>query len=131
MTPEIDRGGGGTTQATSGDFIGENGIQWRSLGRSLIVSLWFRVAIALAGLIELLFGLLASLFEYVYGAYETLLGLPFTNWESLIETAWKAASQSLVGDFGLLAWFVAVVVVAAFFYVAARALQTLIQGVTP
>lgn len=131
MTPELDSGGGGSTQATSGDFIGEDGVQWRSLGRSLIVSLWFRVAVALAGLIELLFGLLASVYEYAYGAYETLLGLPITGWDDLLETAWDAAAQSLVGGFGLFAWIAAVVLVAAFFYVAGRAFQTLIEGVTP
>lgn len=131
MTPELDSGGGGTTQATSGDFIGENGIQWRSLGRALVVSLWFRVALAVAGLIELLFGLLGSVVDSVYGAYETLLGLPFNGWADLLATAWDAAAQSLVGSFGLFAWIAAVVVVAAFFYVAGRALQTFLEGVTP
>lgn len=131
MTPELDSGGGGSTQATSGDFIGENGIQWRSLGRSLIVSLWFRVAVAVAGLIELLFGLLGSAYEAAYGAYAKLLGLPFNGWADLLATAWDAAAQSLVDSFGLFAWVAAVVVIAVFFYVAGRALQTLIQGVTP
>lgn len=129
MTSGLDSGGGDT--ATSGDFIGEDGIQWRKLGRTIFVSLWFRVAVAVAGLIELVFGLLGSMYETAYGAYATFIGLPFTGWTSLIETSWVAAGQSLVANFGLFAWGAAVVVVAAFFYLAGRALQTLIQGVTP
>lgn len=122
---------GSESTVTADDFTDEGGIQWRKLGRALVVSFWLRLGALVAGVVELVFGLLSSMVETAYDAYATFLGLPFNGWPSLLDTAWLTAGRSLVESFGLLAWVVAIVVVAAFFWVVTRALQTLIQGVTP
>ncbi|WP_256403474.1 hypothetical protein [Halorubrum salinum] len=119
------------TRATTDDFIGENGVQWRTLARTLVVSFWLRLGALVAGVLELTFGLLGSAVDAVYSAYAAFLGLPFNGWPELLDAAWLAAGRSLAESFGLTAWVVGIAVVAAFFWVLRRALRTLIEGVTP
>jgi len=130
MNSELE-GGGGTPEATADDFIVDGSVQWRTLGGQLFASFWLRLGALVAGIIELVFGLLSSAVETAFSAYGSVFGLLFRGWPELFDAAWLTAGRSLAGGFGLAAWFVSVLVVAAFFLLISRALRTLIDGVTP
>lgn len=118
------------TSLTSDDFRSDGSIQWTELGKTILTSIWLAWGSLVAGLLELVFGLLSSFIEWVYSGYATFVGLPFRGWAGLIDAAWRGAGQSLAG-FGFASWFAAVVVVVAFFLLAERAYRTLIEGVQP
>ena len=120
----------GRTSLTSDDFRSDGSIQWTELGKTLLTSVWLAVGSLLAGLSELVFGLLGSFIEWLYSGYATLLSLPFEGWTGLLRAAWRAAAQSIAG-FGLGAWFVAIIVIVAFFLLAERAFRVLTEGVQP
>jgi hypothetical protein len=120
----------GQTGLTSDDFRSDGSIQWTELGKTLLTSVWLAWGSFLAGVSELVFGLLSSFIEWVYSGYATFLGLPFQGWTGLLRAAWKGAAQSIAG-FGLGAWFVAIIVVVAFFLLAERAFRVLTEGVQP
>ncbi|ELZ38881.1 hypothetical protein [Halorubrum tebenquichense] len=118
------------TSLTSDDFRSDGRIQWTELGKTLLTSVWLAWGSFLAGVSELVFGLLGSLIEWLYSGYATLLSLPFEGWTGLLRAAWRGAAQSIAG-FGLGAWFVAIIVIVAFFLLAERAFRVLTEGVQP
>lgn len=120
----------GGTSLTADNFRSDGRIQWNELAKTIFTSVWLAWGSFLAGVFELVFGLLSSFVEWLYRGYATIAGIPFRGWTGLLEAAWRGAGQSIAG-FGLGAWFVGVLVVAAFFLLAARALQLLIEGVQP
>lgn len=123
--------GNGGTSLTADDFKSADGaIQWAELGKTALTSVWLAWGSFVAGVLELVFGLLSSGIETLYGAYATAAGIPFENWTGLIESAWLGAGRSL-GELGLVAWVVGALVVAAFFVLVARAFGLLSEGVTP
>lgn len=120
----------GRTSLTSDDFRSDGSIQWTELGKTLLTSFWLALGSFLAGVSELTYGLVGSLIEWVISGYSTILGLPFEGWASLFGAAWRAAAQSIAG-FGLAAWFVAIIVIVAFFLLAERAFRVLSEGAQP
>jgi len=120
----------GQSPTTPDEFIGDNGVKWRVLGERLVASFWLRLGALVAGLVELIFGLVSSGLETIGDGLATLFGLPFTGWAKLTGTSWIVAGES-AANFGIAAWFVAVVVIALFFVVSWRALGAFLMGVLP
>ena len=131
MSSEPDRlWESGQSPTTPGEFMTENGVEWRVLGERLVASFWLRLGALVAGLVELVFGLVSSAVQTVFDGLSTLFGLPFTGWAELTGASWVAAAES-AATFGLGAWLVAVVVVAMFFLLIWRTVKTYITGVLP
>jgi len=120
----------GQSPTTPGEFMTENGVEWRVLGERLVASFWLRLGALVAGLVELVFGLVSSAVQTVFDGLASLLGLPFTGWAELTGTSWVTAAES-AATFGLGAWLVAVVAVATFFLLIWRTVKTYITGVLP
>ncbi len=131
MTSEPDRlWESGQSPTTPDEFMTENGVEWRVLGERLVASFWLRLGALVAGLVELVFGLVSSAVQTVFDGLASLFGLPFTGWAELTGASWVAAAES-VATFGLGAWIVAVVVIAAFFLLVWRTVETYVTGVLP
>ena len=74
--------------------------------------------------------MVSSAVQTVFDGLASLFGLPFTGWADLTGASWVTAAES-VATFGLGAWIVAVVVIAAFFLLVWRTVETYVTGVLP
>ena len=113
------------------EFVGDDGIKWGALTERLSTSLVLALGALMAGLIDLVTGLLASALSTYYGAVGAFASLPFTGWTGHIEAAWTAASTALRGEFGLIGFVAGILLVTAWLLLLARGIDALREGVAP